>query len=127
MTDFLFFLSKLLVTSGVGAVSYIFFATDVISFMNNSDLHYGLVPVVTIMLVTYLISSLFFSVYSMAVDTLFLCFCRFYFITLLVANLNNYIFLVEDCEKNDGKSKPYFMSRNLMKIFGKKNRGPKYE
>lgn len=82
VTDFLFFLSKLLVTAGVGAVAYIFFATDLISFMNNSTLNYGLVPVVTIMLVTYLISSLFFSVYSMAVDTLFLCFCTFDFITL---------------------------------------------
>lgn len=32
---------------------------------------------------------------QMVIDTLFICFC-------------------EDCEKNDGVAKPYFMSRNLM-------------
>lgn len=32
-------------------------------------------------------------------------------------------FLVEDCERNDGSAeKPYFMSKNLMKILGKKNK-----
>ncbi|CAG9815700.1 unnamed protein product [Phaedon cochleariae] len=104
VTDFLFFLSKLLLTLGVGAVSYVFFATDLVSFIDNSNLNYGLVPVVIIMISTYLIASLFFSVYSMAVDTLFLCF-------------------LEDCERNDGTpQKPYFMSKNLMKIFGKRNR-----
>ncbi|XP_066152702.1 choline transporter-like 2 isoform X5 [Euwallacea fornicatus] len=108
VTDFLFFLSKVLVTAGIGAVAYIFFATDMVPFMDNSELNFGYVPVVTIMVVTYLIATLFFNVYSMAVDTLFLCF-------------------LEDCESNDGKSKPYFMSRNLMKIFGKRNKGPKYE
>lgn len=34
-----------------------------------------------------------------------------------------YLFLVEDCERNDGSSqKPYYMSKNLMKIFGKRNK-----
>lgn len=103
VTDFLFFLSKLLVTMGVGAVSYVIFATD-ITPIDNSSLNYGVVPVVIIMICTYLISAVFFSVYSMAVDTLFLCF-------------------LEDCERNDGSAeKPYFMSKNLMKIFGKKNK-----
>ncbi|CAG9762843.1 unnamed protein product [Ceutorhynchus assimilis] len=111
VTDFLFFLSKLLVTVGIGAVAYLFFATNMISFMDNSQLNYGEVPVIIIMIVTYLIASLFFSVYSMAVDTLFLCF-------------------LEDSERNNGKDKPYYMSRNLMKIFGKRNKqheGPKIE
>lgn len=76
MTDFVFFLSKLLVTAGVGAVAYVFFATDLISFMDNSSLNFGVVPVVIIMIATYLIATLFFNVYSMAVDTLFLCFCE---------------------------------------------------
>lgn len=106
VTDFLFFLSKLLVTAGVGAVAYLFFATDVIHFMDNSKLNYGVVPVIVIMIATYLIATLFFSVYSMAVDTLFLCF-------------------LEDCERNNGKDRPYYMSRNLMNIFGKRNKGPK--
>ncbi|XP_074034090.1 choline transporter-like 2 isoform X2 [Leptinotarsa decemlineata] len=105
VTDFLFFLSKVLLTLGVGAVSYVLFATDLVpKFIDNSNMHYGIVPVVIIMICTYLISSLFFGVYSMAVDTLFLCF-------------------LEDCERNDGSAeKPYFMSKSLMKIFGKKNK-----
>ena len=42
--------------------------------------------------------SCFFSVYSVAVDTLFLC-------------------LLEDLERNDGSlSKPYFMSKKLRKL-----------
>lgn len=107
ITDFLFFLSKLLVTVGVGAVAYVFFATDLVT--DNSNLNYGVVPVIIIMIVTYLVASLFFSVYSMAVDTLFLCF-------------------LEDCERNDGTpDKPYYMSKNLMKIFGKRNKSLKHE
>lgn len=34
-----------------------------------------------------------------------------------------FLFLVEDCERNDGSpEKPYYMSKNLMKIFGRKNK-----
>jgi choline transporter-like protein 2/4/5 len=88
---------------GVGALSYLFFATD-LTGIDNSGLNYNVVPVIVIMIITYIIASVFFSVYSMAVDTLFLCF-------------------LEDCERNDGSSeKPYYMSRNLMKIFDKKNK-----
>jgi len=54
-----------------------------------------------IVVATYMVSSGFFSVYAMAVDTLFLCF-------------------LEDLETNDGSAeKPYFMSKNLMKVLGK--------
>jgi choline transporter-like protein 2/4/5 len=103
VTDFLFFLGKLVITMGVGALSYLFFATD-LTGIDNSGLNYNVVPVIVIMIITYIIASVFFSVYSMAVDTLFLCF-------------------LEDCERNDGSSeKPYYMSRNLMKIFDKKNK-----
>ena len=43
---------------------------------------------------------MFFGVYEMAVDTLFLCF-------------------LEDIERNDGSaSKPYYMSKDLKKILG---------
>ncbi|XP_044258638.1 choline transporter-like 2 isoform X2 [Tribolium madens] len=103
VTDFLFFMGKLLITMGVGAISYVLFATD-LTGIDNSGLHYELVPVIVIMIITYIVATVFFNVYSMAVDTLFLCF-------------------LEDCERNDGSSeKPYYMSRNLMKILGKKNK-----
>lgn len=78
VTDFLFFLSKLLLTLGVGAVSYVIFESDILSnYIDNSAFHYGAVPVAIIMIATFLISSLFFSAYSMAVDTLFLCFRKY--------------------------------------------------
>ncbi|KAJ8921441.1 hypothetical protein NQ315_003059 [Exocentrus adspersus] len=92
VSDFVFFLSKLLLTVGVGAVAYLFFVTD-ITPVDNTALNYGEVPVVILMICTYLISTVFFNVY------------------------------VEDCERNDGSAeKPYFMSKNLMRIFGKKNK-----
>ena len=53
--------------------------------------------------VTYFIAACFFSVYAMAVDTLFLCF-------------------LVDSEENDGTAeKPYYMSEGLMKILSVKN------
>ncbi|XP_045469357.1 choline transporter-like 2 isoform X2 [Harmonia axyridis] len=103
VTDFLFFVSTLLISIGLGVVAYIFFATD-LTPSDNSNLNYVEVPIVLIVLFTYFISKIFFHVYSMAVDTLFLCF-------------------LEDCERNDGSpDKPYYMSKDLMKIFGKKNK-----
>ena len=61
-------------------------------------LHYLLTPVLLTTLASYAVASTFFSVYAMAVDTLFLCF-------------------LEDLERNDGsKERPYFMSRRLHEI-----------
>jgi hypothetical protein len=56
-----------------------------------------------IFLGSYCIASAFFKVYAMAISTIFMCF-------------------LEDLERNDGSAqKPYFMSKSLMKILGKKN------
>ncbi|CAB4064680.1 SLC44A1 [Lepeophtheirus salmonis] len=44
---------------------------------------------------SYIIACCFISVYEMAIDTTFICFC-------------------EDCEMNNGESKPYFMNVSLM-------------
>ena len=63
--------------------------------------HYLLTPVVAITVGSYLVATAFFSVYSMAVNTLFICF-------------------LEDLERNDGsKERPYYMSRSLRQILGK--------
>jgi len=102
VTDFLFFLSKLLLTAGAGASTYYFLD-------NNPSiirLNYIAVPTTVVVIAAFLITSVFFGVYSTAVDTLFLCF-------------------LEDCERNDGSpEKPFFMSKQLMKILGKKNNLP---
>uniref|UniRef100_A0A8L0DQ62 Choline transporter-like protein n=1 Tax=Oncorhynchus mykiss TaxID=8022 RepID=A0A8L0DQ62_ONCMY len=71
-------------------------------------LNYYWVPILTVMAGAYLIAQGFFSVYSMCVDTLFLCF-------------------LEDLERNDGTmQKPYYMSRNLMRILRKPKPFPQF-
>nr|XP_043067755.1 choline transporter-like 2 [Drosophila bipectinata]XP_043067756.1 choline transporter-like 2 [Drosophila bipectinata] len=102
VTDFLFFLSKLLITAGAGVSTFYF----LVHYPPQIPLHYNAVPTTVVVIASFLITSVFFSVYSTAVDTLFLCF-------------------LEDCERNDGsQEKPYFMSKQLMKILGKKNKFP---
>merc|ERR1712223_1164461 len=64
-------------------------------------LNYLFTPIVVIVVGSYFITSSFFSVYSMAVDTIFLCF-------------------LEDLERNDGTpQRPYFMSVGLQKVVGR--------
>ncbi|XP_059047504.1 choline transporter-like 2 isoform X2 [Achroia grisella] len=104
VADFIFFLSRLLISVGVAfAVYYLLQWNYVYEVTQGGRLHYNYIPAIILGVVTYLICSIFFNVYSMAVDTLFLCF-------------------LEDFERNDGtKEKPYFASKNLMKILGKEN------
>uniref|UniRef100_A0A182W864 Choline transporter-like protein n=1 Tax=Anopheles minimus TaxID=112268 RepID=A0A182W864_9DIPT len=100
VTGFLFFLSKLLLASGMAAVTYTYFDSD----LPKTPLNYPFVPAVLVFIGTYIIASIFFSVYSVAVDTLFLCF-------------------LEDIERNDGSAvRPFVMSKGLQKILGKKQK-----
>lgn len=79
VSDFLFFLSKLLISLGMSASLYVYLVSDVFKeHFPGMILHYELGPVFIIFVGTYLISSVFFGVYSMAVDTLFLCFRKFH-------------------------------------------------
>ncbi|GFS69730.1 choline transporter-like protein 4 [Nephila pilipes] len=104
ITDFLLFMGMLVVVAFSVAVSFYFFATDQQIYKGIPPMNYNLLPPIVIGFGSYLIASGFFSVYGMAVDTLFLCF-------------------LEDCERNDGTvEKPYFMSKELMKILHKKNK-----
>lgn len=97
VTDFLLFIGKLTITGGMGVASFYFFS-------NRNNLNYYLAPVIIITIGAYAISSAFFGVYEMAINTVFLCF-------------------LEDCERHDGsQQKPYYMSKKLMKILGKKNK-----
>ncbi|CAG7719422.1 unnamed protein product [Allacma fusca] len=63
----------------------------------RTEVHNIWVPLVIGAGLSYFISHCFISVYEMAIDTIFLCFC-------------------EDCARNDGVTKPYFMSRGLMEF-----------
>lgn len=102
--DFLLFLGKVLITVGVTLGSFYFLDKRIDGlnhFVPETNNSWALLLIIAVG--CYLITSLFFSVYSMAVDTIFLCF-------------------LEDLERNDGsKEKPYFMSKNLMRLLGKRN------
>ena len=102
VSHLLLFLGKLVVVLLCASVSYLAFHGHIPEIRDRMPvLHYLLTPVVFIALGSYLVTSAFFSVFSMAVDTLFLCF-------------------LEDLERNDGsKERPYFMSRSLRQILGK--------
>ncbi|XP_076860510.1 choline transporter-like protein 5-B isoform X2 [Brachyhypopomus gauderio] len=105
VTDFLLFLGKLLISGSVGVLAFFFF-TRKIPFIQEEvpKLHYYWVPLLTVIVGSYLVAHGFFSVYAMCVDTLFLCLC-------------------EDLERNDGSpSKPYFMSVSLHKILKRSDR-----
>ncbi|KAL4219650.1 hypothetical protein ACF0H5_022222 [Mactra antiquata] len=96
VTDFVLFISKLLCVSAVGVGSFFFFNGQV-SYLSDyvPELNYFFTPVILVVIGTYMIAACFFSVYSMAVDTLFLCF-------------------LEDLEMNDGTpDKPYYMSKEF--------------
>jgi solute carrier family 44 (choline transporter-like protein), member 2/4/5 len=87
-------------------------------------LNYYMVPVFVIAIGSYFIASVFFNVYAIAVDTLFLCFRESSLLMRTNCNFNQLSFIVvEDSERNDGsEEKPYFMSRKLMAILSKKNK-----
>ncbi|XP_053907847.1 choline transporter-like protein 2 isoform X2 [Cuculus canorus] len=106
VTDFLFFLGKLLIVGSVGILAFFFF-THRIKLVEDAapSLNYYWVPILTVIVGSYLIAHGFFSVYGMCVDTLFLCF-------------------LEDLERHDGSAeKPYFMSPDLKKLLKKTNKG----
>ena len=102
---FLLLMGKLVIMAGVGTLSYFVFSGKLPGLQEEiPTLHYLFTPIVVIVVGTYFITSSFFSVYAMAVDTLFLCF-------------------LEDLERNDGTpSRPYFMSTGLQEVVGKMNK-----
>ncbi|KAG9338747.1 hypothetical protein JZ751_025183 [Albula glossodonta] len=104
VTDFLLFLGKLLIVGIVGIFSFFFFSGKIRAIEDQTpNLNYYWVPILTVVVGSYLIAHGFFSVYAMCVDTLFLCF-------------------LEDLERNDGTTeRPYFMSQNLLEVLKKKN------
>ncbi|XP_036168860.1 choline transporter-like protein 2 isoform X4 [Myotis myotis] len=107
VTDFLFLLGKLLIVGSVGILAFFFFTHRIRIIQDTAPpLNYYWVPILTVIIGSYMIAHGFFSVYGMCVDTLFLCF-------------------LEDLERNDGSAeRPYFMSSNLKKLLNKTNKKP---
>ncbi|XP_072505969.1 choline transporter-like protein 5 isoform X2 [Notamacropus eugenii] len=73
VTEFLLWMGKLLICTGIGILGYMFF-TKKLPF-TAPTLNYYWVPLTMIVFGSYLIAHGFFSVFAMCVDTLFLCFC----------------------------------------------------
>ncbi|KAI2665954.1 Choline transporter-like protein 2 [Labeo rohita] len=141
VTDFILFLGKLLIVGLVGIFAFFFFSGHTDAFKGATpSLHYYWVPILTVLVGTYLIAHGFFSVYAMCVDTLFLCFCedlerndgsaaRPYHMTaglrdilLKDADAAQTPTSLEDLERNDGSpERPYLMSEKLLNVLSKKN------
>jgi choline transporter-like protein 2/4/5 len=108
VTDFILFLGKVLITAGVGVLAFYFFSKKLYVAPSWTqyfapDLHYYWLPLLIVIIATYFIAKIFFTVFEMAVDTLFLC-------------------ALKDLEVNDGSSeKPYMMSTELKKLLSVKN------
>jgi hypothetical protein len=79
VTDFLLLVGKLAITAGMCALSFHVFTNEVEykDYAEVPTLNYSFLPMVIIGIGTFFIASMFFEVYSMAVDTLFLCFCKY--------------------------------------------------
>jgi choline transporter-like protein 2/4/5 len=68
-----------MITAGMCALSFFVF-TEELQYKEHVQvpvLNYTVVPILIIGFGTYFIANIFFGVYAMAVDTLFLCFCKF--------------------------------------------------
>uniref|UniRef100_A0A3B5LM84 Choline transporter-like protein n=1 Tax=Xiphophorus couchianus TaxID=32473 RepID=A0A3B5LM84_9TELE len=98
LITFLLFIGKLVISGGI-VLAFLFFSKRIPIVQDMvPQLNFNWVPLLTLIIGSFMISSGFFNVYAMCVDTLFLCFC--------------------DLEVNNGTpSKPYHMTPNLMKIF----------
>jgi hypothetical protein len=102
VSDFVMFLSKLIVAAVVGFSSYVYISNY--SGTLGASVQQPMVTVVLTALAGFMVATAFFSVYSMAIDTIFLSF-------------------LEDSEKNDGSpERPYYMTEGLQRIMGVQNR-----
>ncbi|XP_055470286.1 choline transporter-like protein 5 [Psammomys obesus] len=99
---FVLLLGKVLVSGIVGILAFLLFTERLQQIVEGpTTLNYYWVPFLTVLLGSYLVAHAFFSVYSMCVETIFICF-------------------LEDEERNEGSaSRPYFMTPTLRNILVK--------
>ncbi|XP_055341428.1 choline transporter-like protein 2 [Paramacrobiotus metropolitanus] len=102
---FFLFFGKLVIVGALASGFYYFLSNQIPGLEAYVPaLNFIYVPIVTIVIGSYIISSMFFGVYTMAMDTMLLCF-------------------LEDLERNDGsEDRPYYMTKSLMNIYSKTNR-----
>uniref|UniRef100_A0A8C4LL88 Choline transporter-like protein n=1 Tax=Equus asinus asinus TaxID=83772 RepID=A0A8C4LL88_EQUAS len=107
VTEFVLTLGKILVAGCIGILAFLLFTERIPMIVEGpTSLNYYWVPLLTVIIGSYLIAHGFFSVYAMCIDTIFICFC-------------------EDLERNDGSAeKPYFIAPTLHGILNKKQLVP---
>ncbi|XP_016072286.1 PREDICTED: choline transporter-like protein 5 isoform X2 [Miniopterus natalensis] len=110
VTEFVLVLGKILVSGCIGVLGFLLFTQRISIFIEGStSLNYYWVPLLTVIVGSYLVAHGFFSVYAMCIDTIFICF-------------------LEDLERNDGSAeRPYYMNQSLMKILEVKRTHAKKE
>ncbi|XP_052106583.1 choline transporter-like protein 1 [Mytilus californianus] len=94
--DFVLFLGKISTMAIVLVIGHEF-------LKHRDDINFMWAPITVAAAFGFAVSHCFLLVYEVAIDTIFLCFC-------------------EDCERNDGVSKPYYMSKDLMKYLNDSNK-----
>ncbi|XP_063712992.1 choline transporter-like protein 4 [Symsagittifera roscoffensis] len=99
ITEALLFTCQLGIVTGMGFFSYYAITKEWFSdYYHTPELTYFFAPIIVVLVGTWVICKLFFDVYDMAIDTLFIC-------------------VLEDLEHNNGsKDKPYHMSMNMQKL-----------
>ncbi|XP_061267544.1 choline transporter-like protein 5 isoform X1 [Bos javanicus] len=107
VTDFVLILGKILVAGCIGVLAFLLFTERLpVIIEGPTSLNYYWVPLLTVIIGSYIIAHGFFSVYAMCIETIFICFC-------------------EDLERNDGSTeKPYFITPTLHGILNKKQLVP---
>ncbi|XP_045691566.1 choline transporter-like protein 5 [Phyllostomus hastatus] len=98
VTDFVLVLGKLLVAGCIGVLAFLLFTQRIsIIIEGPTSLNYYWIPLLTVVIGSYLVAHGFFSVYAMCIDTIFICF-------------------LEDLERNDGSTeRPYYTNQSLLK------------
>ncbi|XP_047644582.1 choline transporter-like protein 5 isoform X1 [Phacochoerus africanus] len=104
VTDFVLVLGKILVAGCIGVLAFLLFTERLPMIIEGpTSLNYYWVPLLTVIIGSYLIAHGFFSIYAMCIETIFICF-------------------LEDLERNDGSTeRPYYMSQSLLKILKEPN------
>ncbi|XP_075238807.1 choline transporter-like protein 4 isoform X2 [Convolutriloba macropyga] len=102
ITEALLFICQLGIVIGMGFLSYFAITKEWLKdYYEAPELTYFFAPIIVVVLGTWVICKLFFDVYDMAIDTLFIC-------------------VLEDLEHNNGSvEKPYHMSTNIQKLLVK--------
>jgi len=107
ITNFMFILSKLAIVGACGFIAFQWLDNDASFGKGGANQLEGFsLPILLVMVIALAIATMFINVFSLGVDTILLCF-------------------LIDREKNDGETKPYYMSPNLLKAIGastKKNK-----